>query len=155
MTVNYPPLTQNRHRSCSVSEHIGHKSTILKLLAICLALVQISQAQSIFKQTRSNLSPSTPFLEEHPANKQTTLKLAKTKSGRIVAKEKRALSERRFLNGEESCENNGYNEDECNDIGCCHYDDDECWSAVGNGACGDEEEEEEEEDEYLIIEVDK
>ena len=35
--------------------------------------------------------------------------------------------------GEALCENQGFGESECSAIGCCVYDDGQCWSAVGNG----------------------
>lgn len=38
-------------------------------------------------------------------------------------------------NGEEVCENHGYNENDCNNVGCCHFDDGECWSSVGTNMC--------------------
>jgi len=38
-------------------------------------------------------------------------------------------------NGEEACENKGFNEDECYDVGCCEWDEDQCWSSVGTGEC--------------------
>jgi hypothetical protein len=37
--------------------------------------------------------------------------------------------------GEAACENQGFGESECSAIGCCQYDDGQCWSAVGNGPC--------------------
>ena len=44
-------------------------------------------------------------------------------------------------NGEEVCENKGYNRSECVAIGCCHFnpsdDHDQCWSDVGDGPCSD------------------
>ena len=38
-------------------------------------------------------------------------------------------------NGEEICENKGFDPSECAAVGCCHYDDGQCWSAVGTGPC--------------------
>ena len=38
-------------------------------------------------------------------------------------------------NGEEVCENKGYNPTQCAAIGCCEFDDGECYSAVGAGSC--------------------
>jgi len=38
-------------------------------------------------------------------------------------------------NGEEACENHGYSKNECNNIGCCNFDDGECWSSVGQDLC--------------------
>ena len=42
-------------------------------------------------------------------------------------------------NGEQMCENHGYDEQTCNSIGCCHFDayDQGCWSDVGTGPCVD------------------
>ena len=37
-------------------------------------------------------------------------------------------------NGEEVCQNKGYDEQQCNAIGCCHFDGG-CWSSVGQGDC--------------------
>ena len=39
------------------------------------------------------------------------------------------------LNGEQVCEGHGYNYADCNNIGCCHYDDNACWSSVGQNEC--------------------
>ena len=38
-------------------------------------------------------------------------------------------------NGEEVCENKGFGPSECAAVGCCQYDDGQCWSAVGRGPC--------------------
>merc|ERR1712181_111833 len=38
-------------------------------------------------------------------------------------------------NGECMCEEQGYGENECLQIGCCQFDNGECWSAVGSGQC--------------------
>ena len=38
-------------------------------------------------------------------------------------------------NGEQVCEGYGYNQRECETIGCCQWDDSDCWSAVGQGPC--------------------
>ncbi len=45
-----------------------------------------------------------------------------------------------ILNGEEACENNGYNKNECLSVGCCHwndweFDDGECFSDIGRDLC--------------------
>ena len=37
--------------------------------------------------------------------------------------------------GEAMCEGKGYTEDQCSEVGCCQWDDEECWSAVGSGSC--------------------
>ena len=43
------------------------------------------------------------------------------------------------LNGEEACENNGFNKNECTNIGdnnsCCQWDSGECWSDIGKDSC--------------------
>jgi len=41
------------------------------------------------------------------------------------------------LNGEEACEEHGYNEQECLEIGndCCHYKQNYCWSSIGQDEC--------------------
>merc|ERR1712037_643842 len=38
-------------------------------------------------------------------------------------------------NGECMCEEHGYNQNQCLQIGCCSFDNGECWSAVGSGQC--------------------
>eukprot|EP00617_Octactis_speculum_P000222 CAMPEP_0185793144 /NCGR_PEP_ID=MMETSP1174-20130828/159310_1 /TAXON_ID=35687 /ORGANISM="Dictyocha speculum, Strain CCMP1381" /LENGTH=725 /DNA_ID=CAMNT_0028488261 /DNA_START=1161 /DNA_END=3335 /DNA_ORIENTATION=- len=38
-------------------------------------------------------------------------------------------------NGEVACENHGFNETECALVGCCGWDDKQCWTAVGTRAC--------------------
>lgn len=38
-------------------------------------------------------------------------------------------------NGEEVCEGHSYNEEDCNNIGCCFYGSDECWSSIGQDEC--------------------
>ena len=38
-------------------------------------------------------------------------------------------------NGEQVCENRGFSETECLAIGCCQWDDNQCFSAVGDGPC--------------------
>ena len=38
-------------------------------------------------------------------------------------------------NGEQVCENRGFNETECLAIGCCQWNDNRCWSDVGDGPC--------------------
>merc|ERR1719193_2987756 len=38
-------------------------------------------------------------------------------------------------NGEEACEGHDYNEEECSSIGCCHWNDGQCWSSVGQDQC--------------------
>merc|ERR1712130_1067734 len=38
-------------------------------------------------------------------------------------------------NGECMCEEHGYSENQCSQIGCCQFDNGECWSAVGDGQC--------------------
>ena len=37
--------------------------------------------------------------------------------------------------GETVCENKNYSQSECDAIGCCQFDDGECWSAVGPNTC--------------------
>ena len=37
--------------------------------------------------------------------------------------------------GEEACENMGFDQSACDAVGCCHYDDGLCWSAVGPDLC--------------------
>ena len=37
--------------------------------------------------------------------------------------------------GEDVCENKGFDPSECSAVGCCQYDDGQCWSAVGAGLC--------------------
>ena len=37
--------------------------------------------------------------------------------------------------GEDVCENKGFDPSECSAVGCCQYDDGQCWSAVGAGPC--------------------
>lgn len=39
------------------------------------------------------------------------------------------------LNGEEACENQGYDKNQCNKIGCCLFEDNQCWSSVGANVC--------------------
>jgi len=39
------------------------------------------------------------------------------------------------LNGEKACEGHGYNQKKCEAIGCCHWDNEECWSSVGKKKC--------------------
>merc|ERR1711865_344777 len=38
-------------------------------------------------------------------------------------------------NGEEACENKGLEPSECTAVGCCKYDDGQCWSAVETAPC--------------------
>ena len=38
-------------------------------------------------------------------------------------------------NGEETCENKGFDPSACTAVGCCVYDDGQCWSAVGTAPC--------------------
>ena len=38
-------------------------------------------------------------------------------------------------NGEDACEGKGLKESQCLAVGCCMWDDGECWSAVGKGEC--------------------
>lgn len=38
-------------------------------------------------------------------------------------------------NGEEACEDHKYGIKECERIGCCHYEDGQCWSSVGKNKC--------------------
>lgn len=40
-------------------------------------------------------------------------------------------------NGEKACENKGFDKKECLAVGCCGWDDGECWSAVGTKKCED------------------
>ncbi|CAK0866779.1 unnamed protein product [Prorocentrum cordatum] len=37
--------------------------------------------------------------------------------------------------GEQVCEGHGFSEGQCLRKGCCHYDNNFCWSSVGNGSC--------------------
>jgi len=39
-------------------------------------------------------------------------------------------------NGEDICEGHGFNPTQCQAVGCCHWDDGQCWSSVGHGPCG-------------------
>jgi len=39
-------------------------------------------------------------------------------------------------NGEVACERQGFNPAQCKAVGCCEWDDGQCWSAVGNRPCG-------------------
>ncbi len=42
------------------------------------------------------------------------------------------------LNGEEACENRGYTQPQCLEVGdgrCCQWDDGECWSRIGQNVC--------------------
>ena len=39
------------------------------------------------------------------------------------------------MNGEEVCEDHGFDKTQCESIACCHWDDGDCWSAVGNKKC--------------------
>ena len=42
------------------------------------------------------------------------------------------------LNGEEACENNGYQESQCLNVGdgsCCDWDVNQCWSSIGQALC--------------------
>jgi len=39
--------------------------------------------------------------------------------------------------GHEACEGHGYDEYACSQIGCCQWDDNSCWSFVGEGSCAD------------------
>merc|ERR1719186_522471 len=38
-------------------------------------------------------------------------------------------------NGEQVCEGHNFGKERCESIGCCHYDDGQCWSSVGTGSC--------------------
>jgi len=38
-------------------------------------------------------------------------------------------------NGETACEGQGLNQDQCQAVGCCYWEDGQCWSAVGNEPC--------------------
>ena len=38
-------------------------------------------------------------------------------------------------NGEEACEGHGYDQEQCDGVGCCNWDDGGCVSAVGDGPC--------------------
>ena len=37
--------------------------------------------------------------------------------------------------GEDACEGQKFNEEQCLAVGCCEWDDDMCWSAVGKKDC--------------------
>jgi len=55
------------------------------------------------------------------------------------------------LNGEEACENKGFSQNECAAVGCCQWDDGECWSAVGTDTCegsgpGDDDDDDDDDD---------
>jgi hypothetical protein len=39
------------------------------------------------------------------------------------------------LSGEDACEGRGYDVAGCSAVGCCQWDDDECWSEVGTDDC--------------------
>lgn len=39
------------------------------------------------------------------------------------------------INGEEACENKGFGIEKCAEVGCCHWDDGQCWSSVGKNSC--------------------
>lgn len=45
--------------------------------------------------------------------------------------------------GEDCCEGHGYSENDCNSVGCCHFDQEtqQCWSSVGLQQCSGFEEE--------------
>jgi len=38
-------------------------------------------------------------------------------------------------NAEKACENNGFNKNECLAVGCCEWDDGDCWSRAGTSDC--------------------
>lgn len=38
-------------------------------------------------------------------------------------------------NGEEACEGHGFSSDECSQVGCCEWDNGQCWSSVGTRVC--------------------
>ena len=42
-----------------------------------------------------------------------------------------------FFSDEQICEGHGFNQKQCESIPgtCCHWDDGDCWSDVGNGKC--------------------
>ncbi len=43
-----------------------------------------------------------------------------------------------ILNGEDACENRGYTESQCLKVGdgsCCQWDEEECWSRIGQRSC--------------------
>ena len=40
-------------------------------------------------------------------------------------------------NGEEACEERGYGRQQCLDVGCCQFEEGQCWSAVQRGPCVD------------------
>ncbi len=42
------------------------------------------------------------------------------------------------LNGEEVCENHGYNQTECTSITCCQWGLNQCWSSIGRNECIDQ-----------------
>ena len=48
--------------------------------------------------------------------------------------------------GEAVCEGHGYNKNQCQNIGCCHWDEDQCWSSVGTGPCNNGDDNENEND---------
>jgi len=45
------------------------------------------------------------------------------------------LNNRSEITGEEVCEGHKFNPAQCQAIGCCQWDDEQCWSAVGDGPC--------------------
>ena len=51
------------------------------------------------------------------------------------SKNTRQRGSNRRGNGEEVCEGHGYSQGECESIGCCQWEESECWSAVGRGLC--------------------
>ena len=38
-------------------------------------------------------------------------------------------------NGEEACEGHGFDQDQCLQVGCCEWDDNSCWSSIGDDEC--------------------
>ena len=38
-------------------------------------------------------------------------------------------------NGVQACEDQSFNQNECESVGCCRWSDGECWSAVGTREC--------------------
>merc|ERR1712048_1156099 len=64
----------------------------------------------------------------------------KLRDERIAAREKDAP------NGEAACEGNEFSQTQCEAVSCCHWDKDDCYSAVGKGPCVAPSEEDDGED---------
>ena len=45
------------------------------------------------------------------------------------------MRRRRAKNGEEACEDQGFGQSKCMQVGCCGFEDGKCWSTVGRKTC--------------------